>query len=205
MIVVAAYEANAPIVGVDIETGEITTLSTYSVGRYDGITIDQYGNFYLGSHSGSGKVYKYPHDFSDRTLLTYGNGQVTGLHYNQEDNILAIPSFDKDTVFFMPIVQTGISIPSVQGKIDFDVFPNPAKGRFEVRPPDFARSHKGKKTSGIVKIELMDVAGRSKGTLFEGALNKDQLSFETSGYDPGAYLLRVSSKNKTAVKKIILQ
>ena len=46
-IVVAAYQASADIVGVDCESGEVSILTGNSVGRFDGITIDQYGNFYL--------------------------------------------------------------------------------------------------------------------------------------------------------------
>jgi hypothetical protein len=205
MIVVAAYEANAPIVGVDIESGEITTLSTLSVGRYDGITIDQYGNFYLGSHSGSGKVYKYPHDFSDRTLLTYGQGEVTGLHYNQQDDILAIPSFDKDTVFFIHVIQTGMDTPNANEVFDVEIFPNPAREKFGVRSLDFVLDDKGAEPAETIKIELLDVSGKSKSTLFEGALNQDQLMFETGSHSPGLYFLRISSKKKAVIKKIIIQ
>ena len=90
-----------------------------------------------------------------------------------------------------------MSDPAIPVEVDIDIFPNPVRGKLGVRSSEFADEE--------VRIELMDATGKRTGTLFEGALNKDQLSFETSGYDPGMYILRVSSNKKTAVKKIIIQ
>jgi hypothetical protein len=196
-IVIAAYQQSSPVVGVDTDDGTVSTLTTNSTGLYDGITIDQYGNFYLGSHTGSGKVYKYPNDFSNRTMLAYGLGQPTGLNYNQQEDILAVPSFNKDTVFFIKISTTALDENEMEGHINFDVYPNPARGKANIRFRGPSSKH--------IKSELIDISGRKSRVLFEGALNRDQLTFETNGYDPGLYLVRVSTKNRAAVKKLVIR
>ncbi|MEN8224165.1 MAG: FG-GAP-like repeat-containing protein [Bacteroidota bacterium] len=128
-IIVAAFKASAPIVSVDPETGDTATLTTNSVGRYDGVTIDQYGNFYFSTFVGGGRVHKYPNDFSDYTAIAYGLGEPTGLNYNQQDNILAVPSFNQHTVHFFHIDQTGFNEIQAPKEIEFYIYPNPCNGK----------------------------------------------------------------------------
>jgi hypothetical protein len=129
-IVIGAYQQSSPIVSVDPESGEVTTLQNSSMGRFDGITIDQYGNFYFASHVGGGRAYKYANDFSGgyETVAT-GLGEPTGLYYNQEDNILAVPSFNHHTVYFVPIFPTGINERPHDTEIEFYIYPNPCNGK----------------------------------------------------------------------------
>ena len=198
-IVVAAYQASAPIVSVDPETGEITTLTTNSVGRYDGITIDQYGNFYFATHIGGGRVHKYPNDFSDYTAVALGMGEPTGLNYNQQDNILAVPSFNQHTVHFIPINQTGLAEPLPAGGIEFFIYPNPCSGKTSLR---YQISE-----SRNQKSELFDITGHKVIDLFDheyppGTYNID---IDLSAIPPGLYLVRLTSGNDMVVRKLVVR
>ncbi len=198
-IVVAAYQASAPIVSVDPETGEITTLTTNSVGRYDGITIDQFGNFYFATHIGGGRVHKYPNDFSDYTTVALGMGEPTGLNYNQQNNILAVPSFNHHTVYFIPINPIGLAEPLAGDKIEFSIYPNPCSGKASLR-----YQISGTKN---LKSELFDISGQKITDLFEqacasGAYNID---INLSAFPPGLYLVRLTSENGMAVRKLVVR
>jgi len=198
-IVVAAYQASAPIVAIDPESGEVTTLTTNSVGRYDGITIDQYGNFYFSTHAGGGRIHKYPNDFSDYYAVAYGMGEPTGLNYNQDDNILAVPSFNLDTVFFIPINQTGVPDPGKGMNGSFEVYPNPCTEKVHIRWHSPG--------TGIHEIRLADLSGKvirecpvaaSQGTATVA-------TFNTGGLPSGIYLLQLLGSTGSAQCKLLVR
>jgi len=80
--------------------------------------------------------------------------------------------------------------------LDIEIFPNPAREKFGVRSAECEGEE--------MKIEILDAAGRTN-AFFYGVLNKDQMMFETSSFDPGMYFVRISAKKKTAVRKLIIQ
>ena len=56
------------------------------------------------------------------------------------------------------------------------------------------------------KIDLLDVSGRQVQTLFEGKFNKgmNTIQHDLSGLPKGQYLVRMESREKIMVEKIIL-
>ncbi len=197
-IVVAAYEASAPIVAVDPATGEITTLTTNSVGRYDGITIDQYGNFYLASHVGGGRVYKYLSDFSnDPIIVAYGLGEPTGLNYNQQDDILAVPSFNKDTVYFIPVIATGMTEPVLHPSLHFNIYPNPSYGNtrisIESNMPDDLYFRVYSTDGGLVHATHVSTS-------------EDNMQvMDLSGLSAGTYVVKLSNTTSSATQKLVIR
>lgn len=197
-VVIAAYGASAPIVGVDIESGDITTLTTNSVGRYDGITIDQYGNFYFATHIGGGRVHKYPNDFSNYHAVAYGLGEPTGLNYNQYDNILAIPSFNKDTVFFISITQTGTTDPTQESSIEFELFPNPCSDALHLRYSILDTRN--------LKLDILNSAGILVMSIHPEGLSsgEHEITVDVGHLPSGVYFARCTSIKKTAIKKLVV-
>jgi len=196
-IVVGAYQASAPIVSVNPETGEVTTLTTNSVGRYDGITIDQFGNFYLASHVGGGRVYKYPNDFSNAPVtIAYGLGEPTGLNYNHQDNILAVPSFNQDTVYFIPVIQTGINEPH-GNNLDFFIYPNPSSGKMRL-------ILNGNLINESYNLCIHDQSGHlidSQYIILSGADTRD---LDLSYLPPGIYYASLSKDNSSSTQKLVI-
>lgn len=103
-LLAVGYTPNSPIKAVSLEDGSVTNVID-AVGRFDGITIDNEGYFYVASHYSDGHIYRYDPDFSEPPLLfAEGLDQPTNLHYNLRDNILAVPSMGTDSVsFFLDI------------------------------------------------------------------------------------------------------
>jgi len=195
-IVVAAFQQSAPIVAVDPESGEVTTLTTLSAGYYDGITIDQYGNFYFSSFVAGGRVYKYPNDCSTRSVIASQLGEPTGLNYNQFDNILAVPSFNKDTVFFFHIGTTGIDDPGTGNLLEFDIFPNPCEDVLHIRYPIIDIRN--------AKLEVINMSGTALKSISPVSTGGDDISIDMGDLPSGIYLVRLSANNKTAVKKVVV-
>lgn len=195
-VVIAAFQDSAPIVSIDPETGAITTLTTLSAGFYDGITIDQYGNFYFSSYASGGRVYKYPNDFSSRDVIATGLGQPTGLNYNQYDNILAIPSFNKDTVFFIHVNQTGLADPGRDSKLDMEVYPNPCEDVLHLRY----------EISDIreAKLELINMSGAVVRRIFQEGTGMIDISLNIDDLPAGIYFVKLTANKKTAVKKVVV-
>jgi len=197
-VVVAAFQADSPIVAVDPETGDVSTLTTISTGYYDGITIDQYGNFYFSTFVAGGRVYKYPNDFSTRNVIATNLGEPTGLNYNQYDNILAVPSFNKDTVFFIPISTIGIEDYSMDNQLDLEAFPNPCDDLLKLR---FSKIEDQKSM-----IEIVNVSGSNIKTipLNDQAYYSNEVSIDVSDLPSGIYFIKLRANKKTAVKKVVV-
>ncbi len=102
-LVVCSWAANAPLVGVDLVTAEITVIADDIVGWRDGITMDQFGNYYTAS-----EVYGVVTVFDGEGIkppveIMGGLMGPSGLYYNWETNVLVIPVSDEDTVIFIEI------------------------------------------------------------------------------------------------------
>ena len=78
---------------------------------------------------------------------------------------------------------------------DIQIYPNPAT--------DFINIGISKPFSGNIKIEIYDITGK---IVYESAMEaKSENSFKQiniSEFNPGVYLLRLSDKNKTVIRKI---
>jgi len=195
-IVVAAFQQSAPIVAVDPESGEVSTLTTLSAGYYDGITIDQYGNFYLSSFVAGGRVYKYPNDCSTRSVIATQLGEPTGLNYNQLDNILAVPSFNKDTVFFFHINQTGIADPGTDSRLDMQLYPNPCEDAIHLRYliSDIRNS----------KLEVINASGAIIKSISLKNAGINDLSLDISDLPAGIYFFNLTTMKNKLVKKVVV-
>lgn len=205
-IVIACFEASSPIVGVDAESGEVSTLTTNSVGRYDGITIDQYGNFYFSTFVGGGRVHKYPNDFSNYYAVAYGLGEPTGLNYNQYDNILAIPSFNQDTVYFIRMTQTGIADPQPGSSLDFELFPNPCSDVLHIQYTGL-ETRDSRLEIRDLKLEVVSSSGTVVKSLpvNDRSSENQEISIDMREFPAGIYLVRVKSHDAVGVRKLVVR
>ncbi len=102
-ILTCAYGANSSITAIDPVTGDITKI-TDTYGRFDGITMDEYGFVYLGTHFGGGQIIVYSNDFTMGPYIVHqGISEPSGLDYNKENRTIAAPSFAGDSVAFIKL------------------------------------------------------------------------------------------------------
>ncbi|PKK83381.1 MAG: hypothetical protein CVT49_08705 [candidate division Zixibacteria bacterium HGW-Zixibacteria-1] len=100
-LLVAGYSANAPVQAINLDDSTVYDLVVSPTGYFDGITMDNRGNVFLGSHV-NGEIIKYDSTFTNPPEVIYsGIPEPAGLDYNIRDNIIAVPSFSGDKVFFI--------------------------------------------------------------------------------------------------------
>lgn len=192
------YAVNAPIQAINLETYEVTTATETPFGKYDGISIDQFGNIYLASHYAPGKIIKYQADFSAYEVISSGHIEPAGLEYNQFDNVLVVPNFGGDNVDFIPITVTGFNN---SGKTEnpLKVYPNPNTGWFRLMlncSPDHQTD------IDIINSNGNLVYGKS---LYPGLNDRCVLEFDLSALPGGIYFLRLVGDNKVFSEKVIIR
>ena len=99
--VVVNWGGNSDILGVDLETGEITTLVNGSgLGNCDGIDTDSEGNYYISSWSPPW-ITKYTPDFtSSEIVVSSGLSSPADISYGVEIDTLAVANSGSNQVTF---------------------------------------------------------------------------------------------------------
>jgi len=194
------YASNAPIQGISLEDSTITNFPT-SFSSYDGITIDQFGNVYLASHQGQGRIIKYYAGLQgDYEVFSTGHNQPAGLFYNTLDNILAVPNYGGNSVDFIPVTiidQKDIK----ENKIEMiRLFPNPFTDNIHF---DFYLPEKT-----LTKISIYDILGNKITEIANEKLDRGEQSISWNCTDnislkPGIYFIGFNIGDNLITFKII--
>ena len=80
-------------------------------------------------------------------------------------------------------------------ELTFSVYPNPAAERFTIYDLRFT----------ISRIEVLDVLGKTVISKQQEANSQQPITLDVSSFSPGIYFLQLTSGNKRAVQKIIIQ
>ena len=99
--VVVNWGGNADILGIDIESGEVTTLvDGTGLGNCDGVDIDSEGNYYVSSWSPA-RITKFSPDFSeDEIVVSSGLSSPADISYAMEIDTLAVANSGNNQVTF---------------------------------------------------------------------------------------------------------
>ncbi len=105
--VVVNWGSNADILGVDIATGEVTTLVDGSgLGNCDGIDIDSEGNYYVSSWSPA-RITKFSPDFSSSEIVvSSGLSSPADISYSIETDTLGVANSGNNQVTFHSFANT---------------------------------------------------------------------------------------------------
>jgi len=108
-LLLASWETNSYIVSISLENFEVTDLIETNSGQYDGIVMDTLRNIYVTSWLNGGRVYKwvYPWD-TDPEVFSQGHAGPAGLAINNEDNCLAVPNFNSNSMDILTLFPVGI-------------------------------------------------------------------------------------------------
>ncbi len=99
-LVVATWNANASILGVSLSDSTVTTLKTTTITSFDGIALDEDGNFYA-SDWGSDGIYFFDSAFANAPIkLVNGLNNPADIWYNTLSDTLAVPSTGNNTVTY---------------------------------------------------------------------------------------------------------
>jgi sugar lactone lactonase YvrE len=97
-----------PILAVDLMDSSISTVVNTNISAIDGLTADQFGNFYFSSWT-TDEVYRYDAAFlNPPEVVSSGHTNPADIFYNKCDDVLAIPNFHANLIDFIPISQTEV-------------------------------------------------------------------------------------------------
>lgn len=126
------------------------------------------------------------------TLLYNDNTVTTG---NQHYFLAEIIQADGDRIITSPIWFKGlapISVKEEQKEISFVMFPNPVNSKLNI-------------STGICdnySVEIIDVSGKK---IFEQQFNEPDVTFSTTSFEKGFYLIKVKSGSHSKTQRLIIE
>jgi hypothetical protein len=208
-LIVANYYSGSPIQAVSMVDSSVTNIIQNSIGNFDGVAQDNDGNYYFTSWS-SHSVHKYDKNFANPPVVVVsGISGPANLCYNEVENKLAIPDFNRDTVIFYQIEPIGIKGNSsiVKDYVLYQNYPNPFNPVTKIK---FSLPFPSKGGVTDVRIIIYDVMGKKVASLIpplrEGqeGLGVYEVEFNATDYPSGVYFYRIETDNFTETKKMVL-
>ena len=205
MLVCTYTTANSKIHAISMADSSVSTVVSTPFQQLDGLSRDDNYNFFVSSW-GTGAVYYYDYTFSSVPMqVASGINGPADIFYNRETDTLAIPSFNGNSVSFMPLTITGIQNTGNNIANEYKLgqnYPNPfnpaTKIRFEI--PNQVRSNKN------VKLIVFDAAGREVVQLVNTQLNAGsyEYTFDGAGLSSGVYFYTLQTEGFVETKKMML-
>jgi hypothetical protein len=193
-LVFVSWGSNAKIMGVSLLDSAVTTLKTTSFSNIDGIASDRLGRFYV-AHWGGNAVHRYDHDFSTAAVsITTGLSSPADIYYNVKTDTLAIPNSGNNTVKFIGLAPLS-AIEEQTEPQHFKVFPNPAKGFFQVEVDQ---------DKYPIEVQLQDITGKIVIQKIQIAV-QGLLTLDVSQLPRGIYTYLIRGEQGTSVGKMILE
>ena len=79
------------------------------------------------------------------------------------------------------------------GSANFTLYPNPTSTTVTLDLRSF---------EGAAEVSIIDQSGR---TVFHGKSNSSRMTVDVTGYASGAYFVRVTSSNASAIRKLVVK
>ncbi|RKY91659.1 MAG: hypothetical protein DRQ13_11185, partial [Ignavibacteriae bacterium] len=189
-----------PIVAVDLEDSSLTTVVNTNLTAIDGLTTDQFRNFYFSSWA-TDKVYRYDASLTNPPeVISSGHTNPADIYYNQLNDVLAVPNFHANIVDFIPITHTEVvevEYPPNYFRL-MQNYPNPFNPtttiKYQIQELSF------------VTLKVYDVLGNEITTL----VNEDkpngsyEVEFSTTGeFASGAYFYQLKAGSYLETKKMV--
>ncbi|MCP4583731.1 MAG: T9SS type A sorting domain-containing protein [candidate division Zixibacteria bacterium] len=200
-LLVAAYAPWSPIQQVSLADSIISNI-VYSGYQYlDGITQDNDGNVYFSTWQ-TYSIYRFDSEFSEAPEFVYYHpGGPADIFYNKQDDVLAVPAMNHDTVVFlsMPTSIAGSEDKALPSTIELmQNYPNPFN-------PSTKLTLKLAESSDI-SLVVYDIQGRIISRLMTGwqANGVYNIEFDGSGLPSGVYFARLTADDAHYTRKMIM-
>ena len=208
-LIVASFYSGSPIQAVSLADSSVANIVPSSIGNFDGVAQDNDGNYYFTSW-GTHAVHKYDKNFANPPVVVLsGFSGPSNLCYNEVENKLAIPDFNRDTVIFYQIEPIGVKGSSsiVKDFVLMQNYPNPFNPVTKIK---FSLPFPSKGGVTDVRIVIYDVMGKKVASLIpplrggQEGLGIYEVEWDASEYPSGVYLYRIESDNFFDTKKMVL-
>ena len=200
LLVLNGEIAGGPIIAVDLTDSSLTTVVNTNLTAIDGITTDQFGNFYFSSWT-TDNVYRYDASFTNPPeVISSAHNNPADIFYNQLSNVLAVPNFHSNTVDMIPVtpmeVRENEYLPS--GFRLQQNYPNPFNPvtRIKYEIPQLTNA----------SLKAYDVLGNEIATLVneEKPAGIYEVEFDAIGLPSGIYFYQLKAGNYIQTKKMML-
>jgi len=195
-----SFQNSAPIVAIDIVTGQTSYALWTGLNNLDAMAQDQHGNIYV-TCNGTNSVYRYDANLENRIVVSSGHNGPSGLEYNRDDDILAISNFFTDVVDFVSMAPFSVDDPQEEGLKLNQNFPNPFRSSTTLK---FTLS----RPSNVV-LTLYDIRGRYITTLLDDHFQTGSHDFlldirdrSRAELSSGIYFVHLKNSEKELVKEI---
>ena len=200
-LLVCHWGSNAPIRAVNLANASVSLVVSTSFSDLDGLAEDSQGNIYFSSWS-SNTIYRYDHAFSSApVVVSSGHSGPADIHINKDEDVLAVPNFNNNTVDFITLNTTSINeaySDPIESYRLLQNYPNP------FNPVTTIAFHLPK--FSFVRLLIYDINGRFIETLMNKSMNSGihtvQWNAEKAG--SGIYFYRIDAGKFSRVKKCLV-
>nr|NQU88954.1 T9SS type A sorting domain-containing protein [Bacteroidota bacterium] len=113
---------NQPIIAINLEDSTHMTVVETNISSTDGLVIDQFGDVYFSSWT-TDNIYKYDPSFTNPPeVISGGHNNPADIGLNKISDILAIPCFNGNSVYFLPVAGNVIHVPGDQPTIQDGIY-----------------------------------------------------------------------------------
>ncbi len=190
------WQSNAKVKAIDLTTKAITTIVNTNLDNIDGIDDDAEGNFYLSSWSPD-IITKYNQDFTLSEVITTPTlNNPADIGFDKDNMVLAIPM--GTDVIFVSLGNVGLTDID-NGRIVFGINENPVQNNAHLSI-ELIQSEK-------VKVEILDMGGRTIETVVQSELSAGTHSFDidTSNLQAGMYIVVLYDQNGNVMSQKLIK
>ncbi len=208
-LLLCSFRYHSPIQEISLEDSTVTTVTATNISDCDGLTKDNFGNYYVTSWT-TYSIYRYDSSFTNPpTRFYYSAGGPADISYNRRDDILAIPLMASNGVDFVQIVPTSIpdgKAGGIPGAFSLGQnYPNPFNPSTTIEfvlpgnPAEMRRA----------SLAIFDTRGRHVRTLIDTELHAGSHRIYWDGKDhagrsvpSGVYLYRLRDGERSYTRKM---
>ena len=197
LLVLNGFLPGKPLLSISMDGQNISTVVETGINSIDGLTEDNYGNYYFSSWA-TDRVYRYDPFFTHPPeIIAGGFTDPADIFYNKTHHVLAIPCFNADTLILLPHNPVNIDDSEKENTGLLHVFPNPFTDRLSIQIEISNMVH--------TSISVYDINGRLIENLLDTKLNAGMFSlhWDGSAVNSGVYFLSVLNGDVHQVHKII--
>jgi len=196
----------------DVTSGEVEILWIPTIHSLDGWAIDQSGDLYVSSwHTDA--IYRF-NQFeisADYELVLSGVEDPADIFINLNNNILAVPLFYADSIYFHQIEPVSSGTNQIEKpELKLSVFPNPFQLSGANRSTELTISF-DLPAAGFISLDIFNLKGQKVKSLTTAHFSKGSHSLSIDGKNSagdalstGMYFVKLASPYTTVVKKLML-
>ncbi len=199
LLVLTVNAPGNPIVGVDFDSGNATTVVNTGVYSLDGITRDSDYNIYISSWNDNA-CYSYDSTMTNPpALVSSGHDGPADIYVDQFNDRLCVPNFYDNSVEFIELSSNAIAENVLPETVSYSTsYPNPFNARTVI---EYTVS-----TPADVSVSIYDVLGNMVTRLRSGnhEAGSHRVTWSVDNYASGIYFYRIESADYSESKRMVL-